>query len=246
VTDERTNFARPGNIPNEVTIPPRRYPLSPTVPVHIGRSALAPILFMSVMFTILGVKVGLPLVPSAIFGGVGGVVSLLFHELGHVRAATHVPSVRPTSVSLIWAGAATSLEGRYRSGGDQVRVAIAGPQASFAFAFSLIAVCFLPAPLEVKEPLLLLALFNIALGVLNLFPAYPLDGYKVATGLLWSLTGSEGKARKILRRVGIGWAVVELPAALLLLVERPLLGSLVLGAALTLVAQKRLMPRLTR
>jgi Zn-dependent protease len=230
-----------------MTMPqPRRYTLRPTIPVYIGWGALAPILAMSVMFTVFGVQVGLPFVLSAVFGGVGGAVSLLFHELGHVRAASHVSSVRPTSVSLIWAGAATRLEGRYVSGSEQVRVAIGGPQASFAFAFSLIAVCFLPAPLQVKELFLLLAFFNVALGLLNLFPAYPLDGYKVVAGLLWSVTGSESTARKILRRLGIGWAVIELPAALLLLVEKPLPGCLVLCAALTLVAQKRLMPRLAR
>jgi len=93
---------------------------------------------------------------------------------------------------------------------------------------------------------MLLALFNLALGAFNLFPAYPLDGYKVVVGLLWSLTGSEGKARKILRRIGIGWAIVELPAALLLMIERPLLGSVVVCAALTILAQKRVMPRLAR
>ena len=151
--------------------------------------------------------------------------------------------MRPTSVSFMWAGAATTLEGRYRSGRDQMRVAIGGPQASFTFAFALFAVCLLPAPLPVKEPLILLAFFNIALALLNLFPFYPLDGYKVVVGLLWSVTGSESKARRILRRIGIGWAALELPAALVLLVEKPLIGTIALIAGVTLFAQKRLMHR---
>ena len=70
-----------------------------------------------------------------------------------------------------------------------------------------------------------------------------IDGYKVVVGLLWSLTGSETKARRVLRRIGIGWAVLELPAALLLLVEKPLLGCVVMCAALTMAAQKRFMAR---
>jgi len=220
--------------------------LRPAIPVRIGKSAFVPVVAFAALFTVFGRQLGLPFALSAVFGGVGGAVSLLFHELGHVRAASHVPSVKPTSVSFIWAGAATTFEGRYRSGRDQARVALGGPTASFTFAFALVAVCFLPSSLAVKEPLLLLALFNIALAALNLLPAYPLDGYKFVTGLLWTLTGSESKARRILRRIGIGWAMLEVPGALVLLVERPLFGGVVVTAGATLVAQKRLLPHLTR
>ena len=192
-------------------------------------------------------QVGLPLVVSMIFGGLGGAVSLLFHELGHVRAASSVPSVRPTSVSFIWAGAATTFEGRYRTGRDQMRVAIGGPAGVLHLrARAVRGLLSCRRRSQIKEPLLLLALFNIALGLLNLLPAYPLDGYKVVVGLLWSLTGSESKARRILRRIGIGWAALECPAALVLLVEKPLVGTIALMAGGTLFAQKRLMHRLAR
>jgi len=82
--------------------------------------------------------------------------------------------------------------------------------------------------------------------LLNLVPASPLDGYKLAVGVLWSLTGSESRARRILRRIGIGWAMLELPAAYVLLVERPLVGSIVLLAGGTLFVQTRLTHRLAR
>jgi Zn-dependent protease len=216
--------------------------IRPTVPLLISRSALAPIVAFAALFTILAVEVGLPLVTSAIFGGLGGAVSLLFHELGHVRAASSVKSVRPVAVSFIWAGAATTLEGRYRTGRDQARVAIGGPQASFTFALTLMAVSFvLPMSTQVRDLLLLLAFLNIALGLLNLVPAYPLDGYKVAAGLLWAATGSEREARQILRRIGIGWAALEGSAALLLLVEKPPVGGLALMVGSALLMQKRLM-----
>ena len=185
------------------------FTMRPVVPVKISRGGAAPIVALAALFTACGAQLGQPILLSATLGALGGVVSLLFHELGHVRAAARVPTVRPTSVSLLWAGAATTLEGRYRTGRDQARVAIGGPQASFTFALCLVAVCFLPTSLSVKEPLLLLAFFNIAIGLVNLVPAYPLDGYKLASGLLWSLTGSERKARRILRRLGIGWAALR-------------------------------------
>jgi len=225
---------------------PRDYCIRPTIPVLIGRGGLIPIVGLAAMFTIFGAQVGLPLVLSAIFGAFGGTLSLLFHELGHVRAAGSVPNVRPKAVSFLWAGAATTLDGRYRTGLDQARVAMGGPAASFTFAFALFAVCLLPAPVAMKEPLMLLGAFNLVLGLLNLFPAYPLDGYKVVMGLLWSFTGSEGRARRILRRIGIGWAALEFPAALVLAAEKPAIGGFVMIAAATMIAQKRFVRRQLR
>ncbi len=67
---------------------------------------------------------------------------------------------------------------------------------------------FLPVPFAVKELMLILVLFNVAIGVLNLVPAHPLDGHKLAVGMLWCAISS-GKARKIIRRIGLGWAAVE-------------------------------------
>jgi len=213
----------------------------PVVPVRVSRSAAGLVVALAAVFGALGWQLGMPLLLAVTLGGLGATVSLLFHELGHVRAAARVATVRPTSVSLIWAGAATTLEGRYRTGRDQARVAIGGPQASFTFALALVAVCFLPTSLAVKEPLLLLAFFNVALGLVNLVPAYPLDGYKLVSGLLWSITGSESKARRILRRVGIGWAAVEVPGALVLAVEKPLIGGIVITTGLAVLVQKRLL-----
>ena len=216
-----------------------------SVPVTFGRGGFAPIVVVAAVFAIYGTTLGLPLMTSIIFGGVGCTVSLLFHEFGHVRAAWRVPNVRPAGVSIIWAGAATTFEGRYRTGREQTSVAVGGPRASFAFAFSLIAVCFLPSAFAVKEALLLLALFNGALGILNLLPIYPLDGHKVMLGLLWSATGSEKRASRIVRRVGLGWAAIEIPGVLVLFVEKPALGLGAVAMASTLMLQKHFVRRRT-
>ena len=82
-----------------------------------------------------------------------------------------------------------------------------------------------------RDMLLALALFNVVLGVVNLVPVYPLDGYKLVVGLLWSVTGSERQARRILRRVAMGLAALELPAAALLLAQKPVLGAFVVTIA---------------
>ncbi len=209
-----------------------------TMPVTIGPGGLAPVVVLAGIFGAFGAWVGIPVAMAALVGGIGGTASLLVHELGHVRAARRSEGIRSAAVSLIWLGAATRLEGRYESGREQARVAIAGPRASFAFAAALLAAVFLPVPFAVKELVLVLVCFNVAIGVLNL-PAYPLDGHKLVVGLLWCATGSERKARRIIRRIGLGWAVVELPSAAFLLVQRPHLGLAVVLMAASFFAQKR-------
>jgi Zn-dependent protease len=215
----------------------------PRLPVTIGPGGLAPVVVLAAVFGGFGAKAGLPIAMSALLGGIGGTTSLLVHELGHVRAARRLAGIRSAAVSLIWAGAATRFEGSYANGREQARVAIAGPQASFVFAIALFLAVFLPMPVVGKELLLILVFFNLAIGVLNLVPAHPLDGHKLAVGLLWCATGSEKKARKIIRRIGLGWVAVELPSAAFLLVQKPHLGAAVIVMAASLFAQKRFVRR---
>jgi Zn-dependent protease len=209
-------------------------------PVTIGRGGLAPVVALAGLFALYGARTGVPVALAAALGAVGGTASLIVHELGHVQAARRLEGIRSASVSLIWLGAATRFEGRYDSGREQAKVAIAGPRASFNMALALGAMCFLPMPMVYKQAVLLLALFNVAIGVLNLVPAYPLDGYKLVVGLLWSATGSEKRARRIIRRIGLGWAALELPATAVLLVERPNVGIAIAVAAVSFYVQKRL------
>jgi Zn-dependent protease len=213
--------------------------------VTIGRAGLGPTLILAAVFALFGWRAGVPVGMSALLGGIGGTGSLLIHELGHSFAARRMPGIRSADVKLIWMGAATRFEGRYETGKEQSRVAIAGPQTSFIFAITLVAACFFPLPADVKEGMFLLCLFNVAIGVLNLVPTYPLDGHKLAVGLLWSVTGSQQKARKIIRRIGIGWAALEVPGALLLIVARPGLGLVVAMIAASFFSQKRLTRKLS-
>ena len=174
-------------------------------------------------------------------GGIGGTASLLVHEFGHVRVARSLGGIQSARVSLVWLGAATRIEGAYATGKEQSRVAIAGPRASFEFACSIAALTALPMPLEFRKALLLLALLNVAIGVLNLVPAYPMDGYKLVHGLLWSATGSEHKAQQALGRVGHVAFLVGPAVMTALVIAKPNIGVGASFMAGTLVAQKRLM-----
>jgi Zn-dependent protease len=85
----------------------------------------------------------------------------------------------------------------------------------------------------------LLAVFNVVLAFVSLVPAYPFDGHKLFVGLLWSWTGSEREARRITRRIGLGWMILELFGVVFLLAEKPRLGVAAVLIALTFLAQKR-------
>jgi len=216
------------------------------VRLSIGRGAIGPVLLLGALFAWVGARSGLPVATAAVLGAVGGTASLLVHELGHVRAARKPAGVRPVSVSLTWLGAATRLEGEYASGGEQARVAIAGPTASFAVAVLLTLLLYLlPISLGLKALVLLLAVFNVAIGLLNLIPASPLDGYKLIVGLLWSRLGSEAAARRLVRRLAVAVTAIEVPGAAALTVEKPLLGTAVIMLAAAHYGQKLLAARLS-
>jgi Zn-dependent protease len=208
------------------------------VSVTIGRGGFVPIFALGLLFGGFGARVGLPVPAAAVLGVLGGTASLIAHELGHVRAARKVAGLRPVSVSLIWLGAATELEGAYTRGRDQARVAIAGPATSLGVALLLTPILFTPIPKSAKGLILTLALLNVAIAALSLIPANPLDGYKLIVGLIWSLIGTESSALTLIRRVALTWMGVEFVGAGFLLVERPALGSAVLLMGASLYSQK--------
>jgi Zn-dependent protease len=204
------------------------------VPIVVTRGGLVPISFLALSFAVFSLGARPLLVfGAAAVGGLGGALSLIVHELGHVRAARRLQGVRPKRISLIWLGAATQFEGAYRAGRDQVRVALGGPAASFAFAVVLTLGVALPMPREFQYGCFGLALLNAAIAVLTLIPVHPLDGHKLVVGLIWCLSGAEAKARQIVRRVGLCCIALDLSAAAYASVQRPLLGALVvlIGAA---------------
>jgi Zn-dependent protease len=208
------------------------------VPVTFGPGGFAPGLLFAGLFLEIGVRTGLSLPAAAVFGAVGGTVSLVVHEFGHAFAARKLRGVRTLGVSVVWLGAATRLEGGYLRGRDQTKVALAGPAASFALALALGALSVLPLPFQAKFFLGVLAVLNVALGAMNLIPAKPLDGYRAIVGLLWSGLGSEGAARRVIRRVALVWLPLELLGTGVLLIEKPFIGLLVFVAAAVLVVQR--------
>jgi Zn-dependent protease len=211
------------------------------VPIVVSSGALVPLgVFALIFVAFSGGSKPSVLAAAALLGGVGGIASLIVHELGHVSVARKLSGVTPEKVSVMCLGAAAHLDGSYRNGREQARIALGGPEASFAFALALTAPLFLPAPTGLKVGALGLALLNVAIGALSLLPVHPLDGHKVIVGLVWWAVGSEERARRIIRRVGTWLLAVDLSVAVLLLAERPVLGATVIAVAAIAYGQKRL------
>ena len=183
---------------------------------------------------------------AAVVGAAGACVSLLVHELGHVHAARHVDGVRVRKIVLMSLGAATLLDGEYRSGRDQVRVAAAGPLASLMFAASLFVSLALPLPLPARWAIFLLSFLNLGVALIALLPLHPFDGHKMLVGMLWIVVRSESRARLIIRRAGIAMLSADVAVTMLLLVERPMIGAAVLTLGGGLLAERRLALRRRR
>jgi Zn-dependent protease len=214
------------------------------VPIVVTPGGLVPLGVFALAFVAFsgGSKPSV-LATAALLGGVGGVLSLIVHELGHVSVARRLSGVRPAKITVISLGAATHLKGSYRSGRDQARMALGGPEASLAFALALSVPLLLPAPVWLKLGALGLALLNVLIAILSLLPVHPLDGHKLIVGLVWWAVGSEDRARRIIRRVGMSLLAVDFAAVVLLLAEKPLLGTTVGALAAVAFAQKRLLGR---
>lgn len=211
------------------------------IPIVVSSGSIVPIAMLSLVFVVYSSSARTPLLlGAAALGGVGGALSLIIHELGHVGAAWRLKGVKPVRVSLLWLGAGTKFEGAYRSGRDQAKVAVAGPAASFAFACLLMLTALMPMPRPLQYGLFGLALLNAAIAVVSLLPVYPLDGHKLLVGLVWRLSGTERHARSIVRRAGMVWLGVEALGCVVLLFERPAIGGMAIACGAAVLGQKRL------
>jgi Zn-dependent protease len=175
---------------------------------------------------------------AATIGAAGAFVSLFVHELGHVHAARRADGVRVRRVVMMSLGAATHLDGAYRSGRDQMRVAIAGPVASVGFATALFLCLAFPMPLSARWALFLLVLLNLGIAFVALLPVHPFDGHKLLVGLIWTVVRSEARARRILRRAGAAMVCCDLGTTALLVVERPRLGAAVAAFGAAIVTER--------
>jgi Zn-dependent protease/CBS domain-containing protein len=129
-------------------------------------------------------------------------VSVLLHELGHSMVALHY-KVPVKSITLFIFGGVSLIGAEPPSAIAGFWLSIAGPLVSFILAVLFIS---LRTSLTSVPPLLALAKYlayiNVALGLFNLIPGFPLDGGGVLRSILWGITHSMRRATLIASYVG--------------------------------------------
>lgn len=149
---------------------------------------------------------------DSVYWAMGVITALLFftsvvaHELAHsfVSQAQGVP-VR--DITLFIFGGAARISQEPKSARHEFLMALAGPAASLVIAVFFGLVWLVSGSFS---PLLhalagWLAWINLALGLFNLIPGFPLDGGRVFRAIVWSLTGNLRQATQI--AAGLGHAV---------------------------------------
>jgi Zn-dependent protease/CBS domain-containing protein len=135
--------------------------------------------------------------------------SLLAHELAHSVVAMR-RGVRVEGITLWLFGGVSRFSSETGSPGAQALITFVGPLTSLLlgilFFLGSAAVGGGARPGLVAATLSWLGYINIALGVFNLLPAFPLDGGRLLQSLIWLRTGDRLRATSIAVRIGMIFA----------------------------------------
>jgi Zn-dependent protease len=152
--------------------------------------------------------------PARIYWLAGTVATLLFfssvliHELAHSLMAIS-KGIKIPSITLFIFGGVSQLSEEAKTPQTELEIAIVGPLSSFALA---LVYWSLKTLLAGAHPLALavlgyLALINVALGVFNLIPGFPLDGGRVLRSIWWWKKGSLAGATRVASEIGKAFAL---------------------------------------
>ena len=180
----------------------------------------------------------------AVLGGIVLFGSLLIHELAHSLVARRL-GLEVSSITLVFFGGYSLIKDDPARPAHEFAITIVGPLANLAIAGILIPIgVFVLDPEQIwGEMLYLLGGLNLAIGIFNLLPGFPLDGGHLFRAVLWRITGSRYRSTRAAAALGqlfaaalflagllglvgiIDWAVVRGTASLWLVVLGFLLWS---------------------
>ncbi|HKY29004.1 MAG TPA: site-2 protease family protein [Pyrinomonadaceae bacterium] len=144
----------------------------------------------------------------AIITGLLFFVSILLHELSHAAVAK-LRGIPVRGITLFALGGVAQIEKDAADAKSEFWMGIVGPITSVAIGV----VCLLLALLlgwnfsaEPNSPsaamFMWLGYINIALGIFNMIPGFPLDGGRVLRAVVWWVTGDANRSTRIASRVG--------------------------------------------
>jgi Zn-dependent protease/CBS domain-containing protein len=128
-------------------------------------------------------------------------VCLLAHELSHSLVARRF-GVKVSGITLWLFGGVSQLEGEPGSAGAEALIAGVGPLTSFVVAGIAFAIASVTSNDLVGGLFSYLFFVNAALAIFNLVPAFPLDGGRLLSSILWWRSGSRQRGVHNAVRVG--------------------------------------------
>jgi Zn-dependent protease/predicted transcriptional regulator len=135
--------------------------------------------------------------------------SLVIHELAHSLVAIR-SGIEIKEITLFIFGGVSRITEEPQDPVTELKIAVVGPLASFALAlvFWLIMILFAKFQLVLLTGIFYyLAWINLALGIFNLIPGFPLDGGRLFRALFWWWTGSITRATRVATDLGKGFAL---------------------------------------
>jgi Zn-dependent protease len=149
--------------------------------------------------------------------------SLIVHELGHALVARR-EGIVVRRIDLFLFGGLTEMSRDAASPGEDFKIAVAGPLATFGFVLVCLAVDLaivgphrlihaaeLDGTVRITPVLLSLSwllFWNVLLLFFNLVPAFPLDGGRMTRAIVWRVTGEKQRGTRTAAKLGQGFALV--------------------------------------
>jgi len=153
--------------------------------------------------------------------------SIIAHELAHSFMAIR-SGIKISEIRLFIFGGVARISEDARSPQEELKIALVGPLSSFALAL----VFWLTGTLVFTDQTIGTAIFryltfiNLALGIFNLVPGFPLDGGRVLRAIWWWKTGSLTQATKVASDIGKWFAVALILLGALQIFAGALIGGL--------------------
>ena len=154
-------------------------------------------------------------------------LSVVLHELGHAVVARR-NGMDISGITLWMFGGVATLKGEVPSAGAEFRIAAAGPLVTLLIAIGCYAAGVAAVGVDefghastldedastssAAAILSWLVNVNILVLVVNLIPAYPLDGGRILKALAWWRTGDRHTATRFAARLGRGFGMLMMAA----------------------------------
>ncbi len=180
-------------------------------------------------------------------------LSVLAHELAHSLVAKS-QGLEVNNITLYLFGGAANIREEPKSPGNEFLMAIIGPVTSIVLGSLLLLVsgvglgvqdiqniepmAFLSSLSAFRTLSIWLGSVNLALGIFNLIPGFPLDGGRVLRSIIWAITDNLRKATRWASYVGqaIAWLMIIVGMSMIFGIRIPFFGEgLINGVWLILI-----------